>query len=297
MKKAKAPCEVCAEYRAPNVTGLRDIVFTHKDEPPWLRSPKEVDDYPGLTKETASRHRVKSDDLIAQYDFRGNDWRGLCSFPGRHRHAMGFIGRTVCGLTLVIGHQCGEEWIDGLKDAKRRLEAARTYFAAKAAIDRMAEELPRMLPAEQIENLAKLRRDLSDLFPHIAKELSGDRPFRFAGAGLWRAKPTPPGLALRARLTELLRQSRAMRPDTPAREALKLSKAFDRLDPEIREARRWYEGAAPFATRENLKAVLDSFGVAAQFDDAGVATIVGKSDRPFRIGLGVFELAPLVKRG
>jgi hypothetical protein len=41
-RTAKSPCEVCAEYKATNVTGLRNMVFTKSDEPPWLRSPKAV---------------------------------------------------------------------------------------------------------------------------------------------------------------------------------------------------------------------------------------------------------------
>jgi hypothetical protein len=289
MTRKASACETCGTYPRPDVVGS-----PFGSEVPWLRTSRDVDEYPNLTRSTNTRHVIAHDKLLGRYDFRGNDWRAACSFPGGHLHAMGYVVQTVCGLTLVIGHKCGETWVDGLKHATRRASDRDRYDAQRQAMRRMIEELPGILPDRtRCTHLLELRRAINDALPHIAQQLREPSERRFSGLTLWRDR-APAVQELHQDFLRLTEENRQLREGAEARVVASLQRQFVHVDRAARQARNWFESALPFASPSNLRAVVQAFGVSGTVDDQGVITMatMGDRGRPVRIGMGIYDLAP-----
>lgn len=291
--KTKYPmCPVCAPHeRLENIVG--DGVFTREDVPPWLTTPRDVDTYPGRSHETNARHVMTWDNILAKYDFRGNAWRTHCCLG--HPHAQGLIVKTHCGLVLAIGEKCAEDSIAGLRGAIKRMHAATEYFASIRAIDRIIAELPGLLPCEkEATELADFKRAFGTSLGHVANALRDDsaKAASFAGARALWAERTPDIAGLHARFKEL-RKQRAALEGAPARIVRKASRDFGTLDASARNARRWFDAAKGFASHDNLRSIVQAFGVGATVRD-GVITMAGPTDKRHRhvqLGLGVYGLS------
>lgn len=284
-------CEGCGPYVRREIVGAD--VFTRENIPPWLQNTREVENFPNLTRHTDARHVVVAEKLLAKYDFRGNGWRVECSFPGSHRHARGYIVETVCGLILSIGHKCADDWVEGLKDAAKLAAAAQRYFASIEAMKRMARELPEIgPPAREVNELLEFRRAFRETLAHVAKGLREENDLHaFAGLALWRDSSN--GIAdLGVRFDELQARLETLPRTAPAPTVQKLQDAFSALFADAQIARRWFEAASAFPTHENLARVIAHYGVPASVTGGVITMSTRGSDRPIRLGLGVYELAP-----
>jgi hypothetical protein len=206
---------------------------------------------------------MELDKVLAQYDFRGPEWSWETRCCYGHPHAWGYIVETVCGEVLAIGHACGETWIEGLDTASKRIERAKAYRGARLAIVRIIEELPVVLPTQMnADDLLAFRRAFGHSFPKVAKAAREDVEPRFYGTGLWRGS-SPDFAALHRRLAALKSEHQSLHPKAPTREVKALQTRFVALETEARDARRWFDAATPFLTSDNLKSVIDLFGIPA----------------------------------
>lgn len=284
-------CAQCAPFETVHVT-TGDSVFTQADVPPWLRTPRDVDDFKGRT-ETTERHTMQFEDILAKYDFRNTGWRTRCCLG--HPHSQGVIVKTNCGLILAMGETCAENAIDGLKNAIKRAHAVDDYFAALRAIDVQIEDIPKLLPSVSAANkLAEFKRAFRTNLSYLASDLRNRQlAASYPGAvALW-IENAPDIPELHGRFATLKASRRDLK-GAVARVVKKTAKAFDQLSQAVKAARDWYDRAYIFATPDVLERVLNDRGVAATVDRNGVIHLPARhaGGRAVEFGLGVHQSSP-----
>jgi hypothetical protein len=139
-----------------------------------IESPEQLAEFRPTTTDVT--HLMNVDEVIGEYGFRE---KVKCSFD-EHRHQVGYLVRTRCGLVLQLGGTCAGKTIANFRLVKARLDDRRAYWRF---LDVEREESSRM--REQFERISATETYLGDLWDALngARALRREASLEFS---LWR---------------------------------------------------------------------------------------------------------------
>ena len=245
------PCSECEKVAVDD-----DVERDHYEELFIAKTPKDLERFDIAT--SAERHQISVEDVLAQYKFAEET---LCSMPRRHRHRLGYVARTRCGLVLSMGSECGQHLIEGFSRAetyvRRATQYARFHEQAADRLSRLRNDFARATELEA--RIWGARKFIEEEIPMLASQLRERFKIRRSIAAIERI----PGIELwdydrpgADRYRSVLRglELRSRRDDDP----LTFSQRSGILS-EIKELERavadflaWATAAAVLLTREGM---------------------------------------------
>lgn len=246
-------------------------------------------------------HAARADGLKYRYAI---DRFIQCGLPDHQRHKDGLIVVTACGLTINMGHNCGDRWVIGLSTLVEMERRTRSYDANVDAINRkpsalllriegLAKEIAALNEArlgviDYAKPISRRMREAAEGVRHRAVELdswhagpSGRRErhverWEIRGWQLWTTAPRTADLETDIRLLSAeIEDERGKDPDFAEVHA-RLARSIGRLEGRFADVEEWIRLSAGFFGERNLeiltghtKALVEVDGAALVVRDAG----------------------------
>lgn len=288
------PCPAC---NSPDVQKFDSI---SEEDVAVLGTPEELESFPGLVRLQTVMHRAHAGGLLASYNF---DVDVLCS-NRNHRHAVGIVVRTFCGVVMCLGMKCVEDNVEDAENIRRQQQAAKNYREYQAVVLDLVQRLPALIAQVRrevgplisfrdailndsvFESLGRAMRARLELEGSLAergsvfvddrkaplslKTRSGRKHGEIVGLPLFvRTTETPYYAMVDTEVLEVAKETRGWKERKPtARRARQLREQLGELEKKAQALLRWRVEAEPFLSEENLKEALFSVGLSANVEVA-----------------------------
>lgn len=251
-------------------------------------------------------HAARADGLKYRYAI---DRFIQCGLPDHQRHKDGLIVVTACGLTINMGHNCGDRWVVGLSTLVGMERRTRTYDANVDAIDRkpaallgrveaLAKQISalndaRLAVVEYAAPLSRRMREAAEAVRHRTVAVvswhmgpSGRRErfeerWEIRGWQLWTASPRTADLETDIRLLIGEIQEERVKDPGFADVHTRLARSINRLERRFADVEEWIRLSTGFFGERNLETLTAHTKALVEMD--GATLVVEDANTKIRI--------------